>query len=128
MIDNRDGQGAALEAGDRTLLAEDFEQLERALSDLLATQHEPDDEPVATPARPAAIFAEAWLVCGLDARAACLDADWEQAFTAAEREDLAFELPGAGAAPQIRPRRRPARNYCRRSASCTPKRPVRSWC
>ncbi len=102
MIDNRDGQGAALEAGDRTLLAEDFEQLERALSDLLATQHEPDDEPVATPARPAAIFAEAWLVCGLDARAARLDADWEQAFTATEREELEFELPGAGATPQIR--------------------------
>lgn len=90
------------DAGEQVLLAEDFEQLERALNLAVAADRSLAEGAAATPIRPAAIFAEAWLACGLDAANAALCADWPEAFSAEEREELECELPAIGQRPLIR--------------------------
>ncbi|MEQ1499106.1 MAG: alpha/beta hydrolase [Novosphingobium sp.] len=102
MIEDRAEPGFGPEASERALLADDFEQLARALAELIEADRDLAGEPTAVPTRPAAIFAEAWLVCGLDAASGELDNGWEQAFSAAEREELEWELPAASSSPLIR--------------------------
>ncbi len=97
-----DGRDGGADAGEQVLLAEDFEQLERALKQAVAADRSLAESVAAAPVRPAAIFAEAWLVCGLDAASGQLCVDWEQAFSAAERTELERELPVVGAHPLVR--------------------------
>lgn len=93
--------GARDDAAD-VLLADDFEALERGLNHLVERDSALADQPVAMPARPAVIFAEAWLTCGFDAARGELADDWEQAFTPAEREELHAGQLAAGGEPLVR--------------------------
>lgn len=103
MIDDLHVGGGDPHASEAALLSDDFEQLERALGELVENDKDLAGEPTAVAARPAAIFAEAWLVCGLDPAEGALAADWAQAFTAEERDELECELPAAAApGPLIR--------------------------
>lgn len=102
MIEDRLGQGPGPSRSEQGLLADDFEQLEQAIHDFIETDAALAEAPSAGPARPAAIFAEAWLVCGFDAGLGCLGEDWTAAFTPDERDELEGELPAVGDTAQIR--------------------------
>lgn len=102
MTDDLHAGGGDPGNSERAFLADDFEELERALTALVETDRALAGEPVAIAARPASIFAGAWRVCGLDAGSARLGPDWEQAFTAEERGELEADLPKAGPRPLIR--------------------------
>ena len=99
MIDDRLNRDSAPNAFEEALLADDYGPLERALGDLAERGAV---QTAAAPAHPAAIFAEAWQVCALGPQNAGLGADWQEAFTPAERDELEYELPAAGPNPLIR--------------------------
>ena len=102
MIEDRQGQGPTPSASEQALLTDDFEQLKQAIDEFIETDQALSEAPSAGPARPAAIYAEAWRVCGFDAELAALDLDWAKAFTADERAELESELPAPSDRPLIR--------------------------
>jgi len=94
-----DAAGAAAEA---VLLVDDFAQLEAGLNALVVSDGAQSSELVVDAGRPAAVFAEAWQVCGFDAGRTALADDCQSAFSAEEREELDSEQIAAGSAPLIR--------------------------
>ena len=99
MSDKRPRQQAGPNEFEQALLADDLGPLERVLGSLAEGG---TDLSSAKPASPAAIFADAWAVCGLCPRDDRLGDDWPQAFAPREREELDCELPAAGPDPLIR--------------------------